>query len=49
MIYGDGSLCWQQGVKPESAMDWEDANDYCNNLILGVKKIGNFQHLKSWQ
>jgi len=27
-------LCWQRGVAPIDPENWEDANNYCKNLIL---------------
>ena len=37
IFYGEENLCWQKSAKPEPAKNWQDANDYCNNLELGKK------------
>jgi hypothetical protein len=35
VIYGDESLCWQQSIMPSKPGNWQAANDYCENLVLG--------------
>ncbi len=34
IIYNFGSQCWQKSIKPESAKNWSDAEEYCQNLNL---------------
>jgi hypothetical protein len=34
IIYKDEDLCWQRGVMPDKAEDWQAASDYCENLVL---------------
>src|SRR3989344_6131799 len=50
VFYGEESLCWQKSAKPEPAKNWQDANDYCNNLELGKKddwRLPEVNELKS--
>ena len=50
VLYGEESLCWQKSAKPEPATNWQDANDYCNNLELGKKddwRLPEVNELKS--
>lgn len=37
IFYGGENLCWQKSTKPEPAKNWDDANNYCNDLELGNK------------
>ncbi len=37
VIYKNDKLCWQQSIMPSKPKNWQEANDYCNNLILGGK------------
>lgn len=34
-IYSNKDLCWQKSTKSERATSWSDANEYCENLVLG--------------
>lgn len=34
IIYDFGNQCWQKSIKPESAKNWSDADDYCKSLTL---------------
>jgi len=34
---GDTGLCWQKSVMPGTAKNWEEANNYCENINLGNK------------
>ncbi|KHO55573.1 MAG: FimH-like protein [archaeon GW2011_AR19] len=50
IFYGEENLCWQKSAKPEPAKNWQDANDYCNNLELGKKddwRLPKVNELKS--
>ena len=50
VLYGEENLCWQKSAKPEPAKNWQDANDYCNNLELGKKddwRLPEVNELKS--
>lgn len=34
VFYDEGDLCWQRGVAEISPQNWQEANDYCENLTL---------------
>ena len=49
-FYEGENLCWQKSTKPEPAINWQDANDYCANLKLGNKddwRLPEVSELKS--
>ncbi len=37
VIYKVDSLCWQKAIMPSKAENWDEANNYCNNLTLAEK------------
>lgn len=50
VLYGGENLCWQKNTKPEPAKNWDDADNYCNNLELGKKddwRLPTLNELKS--
>lgn len=34
ILYDFGDQCWQKSAKPESAKNWSNAEEYCQNLNL---------------
>lgn len=34
-VYVNNDLCWQKSVKEGESINWNDANNYCQNLSLG--------------
>ncbi len=49
-FYSGENLCWQKSAKPEPAINWNDANNYCDNLELGKKddwRLPTIEELKS--
>ena len=35
VIYKNNELCWQQGIMPGNSKNFEDAKNYCEELVLG--------------
>jgi len=35
IIYNDAHVCWQESVKNGTVGSWDEANNYCGNLVLG--------------
>ena len=48
-FYEGENLCWQKSAKPEPAKNWQDANDYCNNLELGSAGISFGEKKDDWR
>lgn len=38
IIYKNNNLCWQQDTKPGHSENFEDAKNYCEQLVLGEKE-----------
>ena len=37
-LYLEKGLCWEKSTMPGPAKNWDDANSYCEDLVLGNKE-----------